>query len=339
MKGKLKMKKILKKSVNLIAVFVLSILVAGSINNVKAENTYANLTITDAYVCWCNGQFRLDLTLQHGCFINVMCDGDLNFDVNAPGNTHELVLLQLPMTNVTFEEVTPGDPTVKHFRWNPTPLHAMGNLRFCAFDINGELIGLCDLSFDFPLPVELSSFYSTINGNNVNLVWSTASEVNNSEFVIERTSGNSSEWTKIGSVPGNGNSSTVNNYSFNDRGLNTGVYNYRLKQIDFNGNFEYYNLEEEVSIGVPSDFNLSQNYPNPFNPVTRIDYEISKAGTISLSVYDINGKLVSTIFNGFRDAGYYSTLFNASNLSSGVYYYKLQTENNFDKVNKMILLK
>jgi len=249
------MKSIFKKSMILIGVFILSVFLIGSVQIVKAENDYTAMTITDAYVCWLNGTCRLDLTLQHGSILSVMCDGDLNFDVNAPPNTTSLVLLQMPMQNVTFEEVTPGDPTIKHFRWNPTPLLiTFGNLRFCAFDIDGNMVGLCDLSYDFPMPVELTSFNSTINGNNVNLIWQTASETNNSGFAIERTvinNGTSSEWLNIGSVAGKGNSSTITDYSYTDRGLNTGSYNYRLKQIDVNGNFEYYDLENEVVIGMP----------------------------------------------------------------------------------------
>jgi hypothetical protein len=298
------------------------------------------MTITDAYVCWLNGTCRLDLTLQHGSILSVMCDGDLNFDVNAPPNTARLELLQMPIPNVTFEEVIPGDPSVKHFRWNPTPLILVyGNLRFCAFDIDDNMIGLCDLSYDFPMPVELSSFNATINGNNVNLIWQTASEINNSGFVIERAVANSSEWLNIGSVPGKGNSTTFSEYTFTDRGLNTGSYDYRLKQIDVNGNFEYYELESEVVIGAPGKFELSQNYPNPFNPETRIDYQLANDGNMNLSVYDINGKLVTTIYNGFRSAGYYTVTFNASNLASGVYYYKIKFENIPDKVMKMIVLK
>lgn len=343
MKGKLKMKNLIKKSMILLGVIILSVFLIGSAQSVKSETTLTELSITDAYVCWLNGTCRLDLFLQHGSILSVMCDGDLNFDVNAPPNTANLVLLQMPIPDVTFEEVTPGDPTVKHFRWNPTPLClTYCNLRFFAFDIDGNLIGLCDLSYDFPMPVELTSFNSIINGNNVNLTWNTSLEINNSGFAIERAvvnNGTSSEWLNIGSVPGKGNSSTVTNYSYTDRGLNTGSYNYRLKQIDINGNFEYYNLDNEVIIGAPAKFNLSQNYPNPFNPETKIDYQLSRSGNMNLSVYDINGRLVSTIFNGFRDAGYYTVTFNASNLASGVYYYRIEFENSFDKVNKMIVVK
>ena len=151
--------------------------------------------------------------------------------------------------------------------------------------------------------------------------------------------GTSSEWLNIGSVAGKGNSSTITDYSYTDRGLNTGSYNYRLKQIDVNGNFEYYDLENEVVIGMPGKFELSQNYPNPFNPDTRIEFQLPKDGNMNLSVYDVNGKLVTTIYNGFRSSGFYTVNFNASNLASGVYYYKIVLDNIPGKVMKMIVLK
>jgi hypothetical protein len=111
-----------------------------------------------------------------------------------------------------------------------------------------------------------------------------------------------------------------------------------LKQIDFNGNFEYFNLSDEVIVGVPDKFNLSQNYPNPFNPSTKIDFEIPRDGNVKISLFDNSGKLVSTVVNGFRSAGYYTVNFSGLNLSSGVYFYKLEAEG-FSKVMKMTLLK
>jgi len=128
------------------------------------------------------------------------------------------------------------------------------------------------------------------------------------------------------------------NYTYTDKNLSSGNYNYRLKQIDFNGNFVYYNLGNEVIVNVPAKFSLNQNYPNPFNPSTKIDFEIPADGNVKLSVYDNSGKLVSVITNGFKAAGYYTVDFNASNLSSGVYFYKLES-NTLSKVMKMSIIK
>jgi hypothetical protein len=191
------------------------------------------------------------------------------------------------------------------------------------------------------LPVELSSFTSAISNRDVILSWSTSEEVNNSGFDIERSSV-AGEWTKAGFVAGNGTTAEPKNYTFTDRGLASGKYNYRLKQVDFNGNYQYFNLSNEVVIGLPEKFELSQNYPNPFNPSTKIEFAIPQDGNVTLSVFDNSGRLVSKISEGFRTAGYYTMDFSASNLSSGVYFYKLEfsgSGSEFSKTMKMTVLK
>ncbi len=188
------------------------------------------------------------------------------------------------------------------------------------------------------LPVELSSFSSMINDRNVTLHWSTTSESNNSGFDIERSAANSSEWTKVGYLNGFGNSEITHSYSYTDRNLASGTYSYRLKQIDYNGNFEYHNLNSEVVIGIPTAFNLRQNYPNPFNPSTTINFDMPKDGFVTLKVYNTSGKEVASLVNETRAAGYHTVSFNAANLSSGVYYYRLESEG-VSKVMKMALIK
>jgi len=188
----------------------------------------------------------------------------------------------------------------------------------------------------FVLPVEMSSFISLINRRDVTLNWSTASETNNSRFDIERSI--NEQWSSIGSVQGNGTTQSQSNYSFSDRNLNTGLYYYRLKQIDFNGNFAYFNLSNEVSIGTPTKFDLSQNYPNPFNPSTTINYDLPYNGKATLKIFDISGKEVSTLINEFQTAGYYTISFNGNNLSSGIYFYSL-TSNDLVSTKRMLLVK
>jgi hypothetical protein len=89
---------------------------------------------------------------------------------------------------------------------------------------------------------------------------------------------------------------------------------------------------------IPKDYSLLQNYPNPFNPTTNIRFDLPKAGDVKLFVYDITGKVVSTIVNGNVDAGRHNITFNAENLSSGIYFYKLETES-FADVKKMMIIK
>ncbi|MBK8553219.1 MAG: T9SS type A sorting domain-containing protein [Ignavibacteria bacterium] len=194
---------------------------------------------------------------------------------------------------------------------------------------------------EFPLPVELNSFVSNVNGNKVFLNWTTSQETNNYGFDIERSNvtGQTSEvWKKIGFVNGHGTSSAWSNYEFTDRSLTSGKYNYRLKQIEYNGNFEYFNLTEEVVIGVPDKFELSQNYPNPFNPSTNLEFGISNLEFVSLKVYDAMGKEVATLVNEIKPAGRYEVTFDGSNLGSGVYFYKIKA-GSFTAVKRMILIK
>lgn len=192
-----------------------------------------------------------------------------------------------------------------------------------------------------PLPVDLSGFTSSVMQNDVSLRWTTNSEINNLGFDIERSTENES-FEKVGFVQGNGNSNSINNYSFNDQNLNSGNYYYRLKQIDLNGNFKYYNLQNEILIGIPEQFSLSQNYPNPFNPSTAINYEIAEDSKVSLILFDLNGKEVRKLFEGNRQSGYYNLSFNASGLSSGMYFYTLSARGsakNFSSTKKMMLIK
>ncbi|MEO8210730.1 MAG: T9SS type A sorting domain-containing protein [bacterium] len=124
-------------------------------------------------------------------------------------------------------------------------------------------------------------------------------------------------------------------YTFTDENLVSGN---RLKQVDFNRNFEYPNLMDKAEVEVPSKFELSQNFPNPFNPSTTINFDMPIDGFVSLKIFNSSGKEVATLLNESRTSGYHSVNFDASNLSSGIYYYKLET-NNFSKVMKMALIK
>ncbi|MBK7254195.1 MAG: T9SS type A sorting domain-containing protein [Ignavibacteria bacterium] len=187
------------------------------------------------------------------------------------------------------------------------------------------------------LPVELASFTATINRNAVSLNWSTATETNNAGFDVERKSATGTEWTKVGNVAGSGTTSEVRNYTFTDR-ANTGKFNYRLKQLDVNGNFEYFNLSSEIEVGVPNSFDMSQNYPNPFNPSTKINYDLPVDGNVSIVLYDLTGRQVASIVNEVKTAGYYTVSFNASNLASGMYFYRISASN-FVSTKKMVLVK
>ncbi|MBK9228613.1 MAG: T9SS type A sorting domain-containing protein [Ignavibacteria bacterium] len=190
---------------------------------------------------------------------------------------------------------------------------------------------------DDPLPVELFSLTYTAYSSSVRLEWTTSIESNNSGFEVQRSREDQS-WTAIGFVNGAGNSTNPIGYTFEDKQLSSGIYYYRLKQIDFNGNFEYFELPDAVTIGIPDKFSLAQNYPNPFNPVTTIAYGIPVSGNVKLKVFDMSGREIISIVSDFKDAGYYVAKFDASSLASGTYIYRIEC-GNFVSAMKMLLLK
>jgi hypothetical protein len=197
------------------------------------------------------------------------------------------------------------------------------------------------VDFQEIIPVELTSFAAIANGNNVELNWSTATETNNSGFEIQRIQmsevKSQNSWQSIGFVNGKGTTSEPQYYSFTDKNLNAGTYTYRLKQVDFDGSFEYSN-EIEVDVLSPDKFVLEQNYPNPFNPTTIISWQSPISGHQTLKVYDILGNEVVTLVNEYKEAGRYKIEFDASNIPSGIYYYKV-TAGSFSDVKKMLVIK
>ena len=193
-------------------------------------------------------------------------------------------------------------------------------------------------SEDSPLPVQLSSFTSSVSGSTVKLAWSTASETNNSGFEVYRSEKGTNNFVKLGFVAGNGTKNTQSNYTYEDRKVNTGKYEYKLKQIDNNGNYEFFTLSGAVEVGTPSKYTVSQNYPNPFNPLTKIDFSIPSASKVKMVVYDITGKLVKTLVDENRSAGNYTVEFNAGSLSSGIYFCAF-TAGDYKEVKKMTLIK
>ena len=205
------------------------------------------------------------------------------------------------------------------------------------------------INFDIETPVELTSFNATLLDYNVRLDWSTATETNNSGFEIERVSSMTTPgqgWEKIGFVPGFGTTTEPMFYSFSDENVITGIYKYRLKQIDFDGSFEYSNEIEVDADFTPREFVLYQNYPNPFNPNTTIKFTIPNVEThrdaslqmVILKVYDMLGKEVATLVNEEKQPGVYEVEFHSEWLSSGIYFYQLKT-GSFSSIKKMVLLK
>jgi hypothetical protein len=192
------------------------------------------------------------------------------------------------------------------------------------------------------VPVELVSFNAVLSIDKVDLSWVTASELNNRGFEIERSNlkgkkSNEMSWERIGFIEGMGTTTESVQYNFVDKPIAQGTYAYRLKQIDFDGSLTYSD-EIEVDFITADKFTLVQNYPNPFNPATVIGYRLPANGWVTLKVYDILGNEITTLVNEEKAAGNYEVVFDAAELSSGIYYYTLKS-GSFLGTRKMLLLK
>ncbi len=187
------------------------------------------------------------------------------------------------------------------------------------------------------IPVELISFNASLINSSIELDWTTATEINNYGFNIERST-NKKDWDVISFIQGNGTTTEVKTYSFIDNisGINSTKLYYRLKQIDYDGRVEYSDIVEVELISF--SYELSQNYPNPFNPACKIRFSLSEANHVVLKVFNSLGQEVSEMVNKYLPAGIYEHEFSGENFTSGIYFYKIVTDD-FVEIKKMNLIK
>jgi hypothetical protein len=195
------------------------------------------------------------------------------------------------------------------------------------------------------IPVELTSFTANVSNGNVLLKWSTSTETNNSGFEVLRSTEND-EWQTLTFVPGFGTTTEPKSYSYTDESMASGRYYYKLKQIDYDGSYSFSDVVE-VNISSPIKFALDQNYPNPFNPSTSIQFSLPVDANVAIGVYNLVGEKVADVVSGDFSAGKHKISFNASSLTSGVYFYRINYRINatpdngvtFSSVKKMTLMK
>jgi len=189
-----------------------------------------------------------------------------------------------------------------------------------------------------PLPVKLISFKAKAIGRVINLTWVTASEINNDYFDIER-SNDGLHFIKIGQIKGNGTTSNTSSYGYNDvleLEENTMIYYYRLKQVDYSGDYEY-SMIRWVNIGLTFQPIIETVKPNPFNDILTVTYAYSEKGKATLEVVNLEGLLV------FRKEassvkGYNQFQVNTESLSKGVYYIRINVNGVDSKYGKVVKL-
>ncbi len=256
---------------------------------------------------------------------------DVNILLSVDGGVTYPVTLSANTSNDGAEQVLiPNDPTMEA----RIKVEAVGNI---FFDISNE-----DFTIeDNPIPVELTAFFALNTNEGVMLKWVTSTETNNSGFSIQR-SRDYENYTDVAFVEGNGTTTQPHEYNFIDKISVADIYYYRLKQIDFDGSYEYSNVVE-VNVNAPSDFVLEQNYPNPFNPSTVIKFSLPVDSKVTIDLYNTLGEKVDRLVKKEFSTGNHSVNFDASHLSNGIYYYTLNAQGNdgegFVSTKKMVLMK
>jgi hypothetical protein len=247
-------------------------------------------------------------------------DGGQNFTEVLAANTpndgsEDLLLPNLPTTQARIK------------------IEAVGNV---FFDVSNTNFTIEDY-----VPVELTAFLAMNTEKGIALEWTTASESNNSGFMIERSS-NKVNFIEVAFVNGKGTTTEVTDYKYVDGISNPGTYYYRLKQVDFDGSFSYSDIVEG-EINGPEVFNLSQNYPNPFNPSTIIKFSLPVDSQVRIELYNTLGEKVDELTNRDYSIGNHEINFDASKLSDGIYYYTISANgidgSTFNKTKKMVLMK
>jgi hypothetical protein len=284
----------------------------------------------------------LAIQFDNGIYLNFNeANGYTTQPILSPGGSYTIQNIETELTSGNGQQVT--DSWIDFAMFNFTILDFSLQTYVCphnnawgfhfyspnSVDNQDWTIGLWEC-YEGNVPVELTSFTANVSNGNVILSWATATETNNSGFEIER------DGNVIGFVPGFGTTTEPKAYSFTDNPTGGNTFTYRLKQVDFDGTYEYFDAIE-VSFNV-NTFTLYQNYPNPFNPSTMIKYELNEAGNVSLKIYDVLGKEVSTLVNEYQTPGIYEVNFNANNTATALYIYELRANDNVI-TKKMTLLK
>ncbi len=185
------------------------------------------------------------------------------------------------------------------------------------------------------LPVRFLSFTGRLHDSDVILNWSTAMESINDKFVIERSK-DGNVYTAVGEVKGSYNSTIVQYYTFTDPDIDPGTYQYRLKQVDVNGNFSYSNTITVTLMG-GDQFQLAQNNPNPLTTTAVIEYYVPYATNVSIVLMDINGKPIRQLTSGQKMKGKYNISLSKGNLAAGVYLYRLTANDKVTITRKMVV--
>jgi hypothetical protein len=263
--------------------------------------------------------FNADLTLTY-----------TDADVSEQDITNENSLRVFQWDGAQWKELTVIDRDV-----NNNTITVTGVTSFSDFVISG--------TGDAPLPVQVASVLADVRGRDVRIKIKTQTERDDFlGFNVYRNKDGENfvivgSYESVSSLRAKGNLAYGGEYEFVDKGLNSGRYQYKIEAVS-RSEKKFVGDVISVEVEVPKGYALHQNYPNPFNPVTVIEFEIPEAGYVLIELYNSVGQKVRGIFAGDLPAGYHKVRFDASGLSSGVYFYRMSA-GKFNAVRKMVIMK
>lgn len=303
----------------------------------RPRNLWAPGAIAETYVSTSGRTFSLPASYGQSLIADLVAEGISG----AKGYVYEPYSSAMAIVWILFDRYTSN--------YNLAESYYMASRALSWMDI---IVGdpKTTVTFSLPLPITLGYFNGEVVGSTVELSWMTVSEINNYGFEVERRHEDSTSYEVLPNsfIPGYGTTLEPQFYSFTDAVPPSGTVYYRLKQIDLDATIHYHGpIEVLVNNGVMSTgqegftanaFRLEQSYPNPFNPSTEIRFSLPTAGRATLKVYNSIGQEVSTLIDGELREGSHSVQFNAKNLPSGMYLYRLVT-NETVATHKMMLTK
>jgi hypothetical protein len=263
--------------------------------------------------------FNADLTLTY-----------TDADVSEQGITDENSLRVFQWDGAQWRELTVISRDVDN-----NTITVTGVTSFSDFVISG--------TGDAPLPVQVASVLANVSGRDVRIKIKTQTEPDDFlGFNVYRSRDGENfvmvgSYESVSSLRAKGNMAYGGEYEFVDKGLNSGRYQYKIEAVS-RSEKKFVGDVISVEVDVPKGYALHQNYPNPFNPVTVIEFEIPEAGYVLIELYNSVGQKVRDIFAGELPAGYHKVRFDASGLSSGVYFYRMSA-GKFNAVRKMVIMK
>ena len=205
-----------------------------------------------------------------------------------------------------------------------------------SHDGGGSATGLYTVVFgDFVTPVELVAFTGVATSLSVTLSWETASETNNSGFEVQMQNGEG--WDVLSFVEGHGTTTEAQTYSYSAEGMGVGTHVFRLKQIDFDGAFEY-SGEIEVTIETPGTHLISNAYPNPFNPQSQFTLAVAQDQVVTAELFNTLGQRVAVLFDGSVEANQPQLVtIDGAGLASGMYVVRVTGERFADALSVTLL--